>query len=205
MATSPSAPDSLRVRKGQRVEAAHHNGLVRLASQLTIQRGRLKGRQDPDGFTPHVEVSTSVSVDHPFRMSVTEGEDDVQLVTFTPGTVSGVVPALDELALDDVDDAGEPPVLRVEADAWAPHGRVERALILFRYDLDAAFSVLKVTPLAAPKKPDPSPRTWHKLIGFLIRFEGNVRPFQQCFFAQYFDAAGGKTPGAFRAYPRAAG
>ena len=35
------------------------------------------------------------------------------------------------------------------------------------------------------------------------RFEGNVRPVQICFFAQYFDAAGSQSPGAFRAYPRA--
>lgn len=52
-------PAKLRVAKGQRIEAAHHNRLVALAESVTVSRGRLKGRGCPDGFIPKLDVESS--------------------------------------------------------------------------------------------------------------------------------------------------
>lgn len=201
-----TGPRKLRVEPGDVVRAEQHNGLVQLAESLTFARGRMKGTQLTDGFIPRIRLETHSSVSHPWAVAVEEGDEPGELLlTISPGFVGGIVPKIGELALDEQDEDGQPPKLKVSGDAWAKHGAGERALLMLRYDLDASFAVIKATPLAVPTKPTPEPRAWHKLLGFLSRLDADVRYLPMCFFNQYFDAAGGKTPGAFRAYPRAAG
>jgi hypothetical protein len=202
------APTALRVRQGQRIEAAHHNGLVTLAQSLTFQRGTLKGRQLPEGFIPRVVVSQTISIDHPFKVTLTPGDNDQEMsATFTLGYVAGIVPQIDGTPLDEPDDNGAPPVLKVTEAAWKPRGNIERALIMLRYELDhSSFTVNKVVPVAVATPPHQSPWTWHKLIAIAIRDStGQVTVSQQCFTSQEFDTSERKPSGLFRAWPRSAG
>lgn len=199
-------PESLIVRKGQEITADHHNRLVRFADRLTLQRGALKGRQDSDGFTPRITVSTTLSVSHAFKVAVTAGQNpDEQLATFTLGHVAGIIPTIDDRALDDLDENGDPPALIVKADAWKKHGRGERALLMFRYELTHDdFTVAKVVPVAVPEPPAAAPYTWHKLIAILQRTDDEIRATQICFFSQEFDTSERTATGRFHAWPRIA-
>lgn len=196
--------DKLHVLKGEKVKAEHHNKLCDLVEALTLQRGPLKGRQTSDGFSPHVNVSATFSSPHSFKVSIEAGEGDQYLATFTLGHVSGVVPMIDDRALDDLDEAGNPPALIVKADAWKKHGRIERALLMFRYELDRDYSVLKIVPVAVSVPPAQANFQWHKLIAILVRFEGDVRVAQMCFFAQEFDTSERTDAGRFHPWPRIA-
>lgn len=194
-------PLSFRVRKGQRIRASHHNALVDIAEQATLQHGTLKGHQDSDGFTPRVTVQATLSVSTAFRIGLGEDGDDV-LLTFSPSHVAGEIPTIGDEGLDEFDEAGNPPVLRVDKGAWVKRGAGERALVMFRYDLDHAdFSVSKVTPVAVASVPLRKPWTWHKLVAFLVRQNGAVRVFPQMYFPQGFLAADTNSAGGFRPLP----
>jgi hypothetical protein len=199
-------PDSLLVKRGERVLAEHHNGLVKLAESITLQRGPLKGRQDANGFTPHIDVPpASGAVDHAFKIALSDGPRGELLCRFTPGHVGGIIPIIGVRYLDDFDDEDLGPALEIPDDAWKKRGLTERALIMFRYELNPSFAVAKVVPVAVAAPPDNPPFAWHKLIAILIRSEdGAIRVLQQCFFSQYFDTSERKPSGRFRAWPRAA-
>jgi hypothetical protein len=201
-------PSGVRVRTGQTILSSHHNGMVSVAEALTFQRGTLKGWQLPEGFIPRVVVSQTISIDHPFKVTLSAGDNDQEMsATFTLGYVAGIVPQIDGTALDETDDHGNPPVLKVTEAAWKPRGNIERALIMLRYELDpAAFTVNKVVPVAVATVPAQAPWTWHKLIAIAIRDStGQVTVSQQCFTSQEFDTSERKPSGLFRPWPRSAG
>lgn len=199
----------LRVRRGQVITAAHHNGLVSLAERIQLQRGALKGRSEPGGFTPRITAQVVVRVEHPFRVLLTT-EHDLAFVTIDPGYVNGIMPEidgdLDSVPLDKLNARGEVPRLAIPKDAWQPYGTGERALVFLRYQLDASFLVNRVTPVALAKPPSAAlPRQWHKLCATLYYQTGTFRVRQHVFFDQYFTASGGTSAGRFTAWPRAAG
>ena len=207
-----SVPESLRVREGERLSAARDNALVRLAESLTLQRGSLKGRQEPGGFTPHVEVSSTSDPKYNFKAALGEDDDGKPVLTIlTPGHVGGVVPVIvtangKEVKIDDTTDAsGTPPSLPIPDDAFAKKGNVERALVMMRYDLrpeDA--SVMKATFIAVPAPPAVKAWTWHKLCGFVIRQGESARWEPMIFFSQQFDVSHVSKDGRFKPWPRIA-
>lgn len=201
-----SAHSDLRVRRGQVITAAHHNGLVDFAERIQLQRGALKGRSEPGGFTPRITAQVVVRVEHSFRVLLAE-EGEKLFAVIDPGYVNGIMPKIGGVALDDVDkDTELPPRLEVTKEAWKPYGLGERALVLLRYDLTADLLVSQVTPVALPSPPSAAlPRQWHKLCAMLYRQDGTVRVRQRIFFDQYFTATGGTSAGRFNAWPRAAG
>lgn len=203
-----SAPggDQLRVQRGQRIAAAHHNGLVDFAQRIEIARGSVPGRREPGGFTPFIEATATIAPRHDFRLSVEEGDEPGELrASWTPGHVGGIVPQIGELHLDETDDDGNPPALIVRADVWQPYGRGERCLLMFRYELARDFSVQKVMPVALPKAPDREPWIWHRLVAILTRREGQLRVWPMIFFSQQFDVADPRpTSGGFQPLPRIA-
>lgn len=194
--------EQARVRRGQRISASHHNGLVRLAEELTITQARVKGRHDPDGFSPHFDVRATVNVDHPFKVALSTDAGGKLTATFSPGFVAGIVPKIKDVALDDVDTQGNSPALIVGDDAFKKQGNAERGLLMFRYDLDHdSFEVTAVTPVAVPTPPASQPWTWYKLIAILTRVSGDVTVSQQCFFSQDFDVSEVRANGFFHAWP----
>jgi hypothetical protein len=196
--------DQLRVARGQRIEARHHNGLVDFAQRLALGRGSVPGRSEPGGFTPMNEATATLAAQHDFKITVGDGDEADELrVTFTPGHVDGVIPMIGDLFLDDVDASGNPPALIVKAVAWRPYGRGERSLLMFRYELNRDFAVMKVVPVAVPLPPPRLPWQWHKLTAILIRREGSVRVFPMIFFSQGFDVADPRpATGSFQPLPR---
>ncbi len=202
MPTEPTIALKLRVRPGETIRAVHHNELVKLAASLVLQRGQLKGRQMPTGFMPRVQVSQTVQIDYPFRMQFGSDDNDNVTIIFTPGYIEGIMPKINDVALDDVDGDGNPPILTVTQDAWAPYGNVQRALVMLRYDLDKSFNVSAITPVAVPSPPS-NPQQWFKLCGILTQVDGIVKPYQLMFFSQYFSAGAGVSTGHFTAFPRA--
>ncbi len=196
----------LKVKKDQRILAAHHNRLVDFAERIHFQRGALKGRSEPGGFTPRIEAQVVVRVEHSFRVLLAE-EDDKLFAAIDPGFVDGIVPKIGGVALDAVDETTKlPPRLEITKEAWQPYGLGERALVMLRYDLDANFLVAAVVPVVVPMPPSAAlPRQWHKLCAVLYRQDGAVRVRQRIFFDQYFTATGGTSAGRFTAWPRSAG
>ena len=191
--TVPTPPTNLIVKKGQQIEAAHHNGLVRFGEQLVISRGPLKGRQMPDGFTPRVKIVQSTDVDHPFKVTVDplsgSGAATVYGASFSVGHVSGIIPKIDQVGLDAVDSKGNFPIFKIKPDAWSAYGTAQRALIMLNYGLDhSSYTVTSVSPIAVPKPPDFAPYQWNKLIAILILSSGSVTVKQMCFFNQQFYA-----------------
>ena len=191
--TAPTSPTKLLVRKGQPIEAAHHNGLVRLAEQLIIARGPVKGRQMPDGFTPHIKITQVTQVDHPFKVSVEAisgtGASTEYGATFSLGTVEGIIPEIEKVGLDTVDVKGNPPVLKIKPEAWKSSGTAKRSLLMLTYTLDPnSHIVTAVTPIAVPQVPDFQPWTWNKLIAILVRIDTDITVKQMCFFNQRFYA-----------------
>lgn len=208
-----SVPESLRARAGERPSAGRENELVRLAEALTLQRGSLKGRQEPGGFTPHVSVSTTSDPDYNFKAALGEDEEGKPTLTFlTPGHVGGVVPVIvtddgSEVAIDDtIDESGTPPSLPIPEDAFAAHGNVERALVMLRYELrpeDASVARVVVVAVSAP--PAAKAWTWHRLCGFVVRQSEAVRWVPMLFFSQQFAASNvNKATGTFSSWPRIA-
>lgn len=199
-------PDELRVRKGERISAAKHNALVSLAERLTLQRGRIPGRQSPDGFTPMVDVqATAAPSGHAWKITP-EDQGETLALFFTPAHVSGIMPMIGKVPLDEVGADGRAPALIVTKDAWAKRGMGERALIMFRYELrHTDFRPEKIVPVAVATPPDRAPWTWHKLIAILTRFDGAVKVWPQCWFPQAFDATDTTPAGAFTPWPRAEG
>lgn len=191
-----------KVSPGDLVRAEHHNGLVDIATAIQLQRGRLKGRQYPDGFHAHVKAEATLTFSHAFKMTVDELDGDKVAVRFSLGTVDGSVPQIDGKEIDEIDESGDIPALLVADEAWVAHGKAERALIYFRYELNKSFEVAKVVPVAAAKKPDSAPWQWHKLVGFLTRYEGAVRPTQIAFFPMRFEVVDPKPQtGRFQPLP----
>jgi len=210
-----TVPDSLRIdRRHAPLSRQRDNAIAQLAEQLTLQRGSLKGRQEPGGFTPHVGVSTTSDPDHDFKAVLTQDAQGKPELTFlTAGHVGGVVPVLvtadgEELAMDDSADGESDtrPALPIPDSAFAPRGRVEKALILFRYDLrpeDATVS--KVTVIAAAEVPGTRAWTWHRLAGWVRRFQGTDTWVPMIFFSQQFDVSDvNQADGRFKAWPRIA-
>jgi hypothetical protein len=194
-----SNPRKLRVQPGDEVKAEHHNGLVELAESLTWQRGRLRGRRLPDGFIPHIPAVTSATmVTHPWAVEIEEGKEGALSL------IDGVVPEIDGRPLDDFDEKGEPPRLQVAKDAWAKRGNGERSLLMLRYHLTQELVVGGVAPVAVASVPPAADYVWHKLLGFLLRFGGEVRYRPQCFFSQNFVALAGRSAGRFQPLPRVA-
>lgn len=192
-----------RVRKGERIRAADHNDLVALAEQGAIGIGPLKGQQDANGFVPRIAIRTTVSAGHAFRVALEEDGDKL-LVTFTPAHVAGKMPEIEGKALDEIDDTGNFPRLEVPEAAWIKRGAGERALIMFRYELDRVdFTVAKVVPVAVATRPPRAPWTWHKLVAIAVRQGGQVRLFPQMFLPQGFLAADTNSAGGFRPLPYA--
>lgn len=202
---SEAGAENLKVRRGQRVLAEHHNGLVRLAERCTLSRGRLKGRQDTDGFTARLDVRQSTVAQHAWK-AVIEEEDELWLRFTVPSHVSGIVPEIDGTALDDVTEDGESPRLKIPEDAFAKKGRSERALVLLRYELRKEdFSVEKVVPVASATALGVQPWKWHKLLGWIVRQEGEVKWWPQAFFPLAFDVSNqDKATGRFKPWPRIA-
>ncbi len=204
-------PEKLRVRKREIIFAEHHNGLVAFAEQLTVQRGRLRGRQLPDGFIARAEFSVSTSVTHPFKVRINEDGDKGPEVLFVSGHVNGVIPVIKaadgkERALDDLNENEEGPALLIPEEAWQPRGTGERALVMFRYELRAPdATVEKVVAVVVAEPPARKAWTFHKLACILRRKDGTITPAQQIFFDQYFDASNVGKDGTFTAWPRAAG
>ena len=196
---------SLRVTRRQRIEAAHHNGLVTLAESLEIQRGRLKGRQEPDGFTPRIDIRATTSPSHPWKPSLGETERGLVTIGFETGHISGIVATIDGTALDDVTDQEEPPLLTVPASAWKKNGNAERALIMAKVTFRTAdFSVETVELVAVPAVPDFRPFTFHKLIHILTRIDGTVKAHIQTMHSLYLDVSDTDKTGRFKAWPRCA-
>lgn len=207
MGSQPSAAQ-LRVNRGDEILAKHHNGLVSLAEQVQLQRGQLKGRQDPDGFAPAVDVTTKTSVDSAFKMTLGEDSEGRPTISFSSGLVEGIAPKIGDREIDDLDENGDPPVLTVKEDAWAPlaSGVGDRALVYLRYDLNQAFYVQSVEPVVLPKLPPAGNWTWYKLVGYLFRIDGSVSAKQMIFFNQHFNAVNVKaSSGGFQAIPSAGG
>lgn len=149
----------LRVVPGQVIRASDHNDLLALAGTLQVQNTVLKGHQDHAGFLPRLELKTTVSAGHAFRIALGEDGDDL-LLTFTPAHIAGIMPTIDGEGLDEFDEAGNAPTLRVDKKAWKKVGAGERALVMFRYELNSAdFTVAKVEPVAVPAPPARKPFT----------------------------------------------
>lgn len=207
MLLRPASPARATVRNGKAPTAQQHNALVQLTEQTTMQRGPLRGRRMPDGFTPRVSIKATLSVDYNFRVTLSEGKTaDEWVVSFTPGDVAGIIPEIDGVALDDVDEANNPPQLTVKPDDWRKVGNVSRTLIMFHYELEhSSFVVQKVTPIAVPRPPDAKPWEWNKLVAFLTRSnDGTVKVTQRVFFSQAFDVANSKPNGTFTPLPHLA-
>lgn len=198
--------DELIVRRGQAASAQHHNNLVALAEELTIQQGALTGRRDTDGFLPDIQVSATLSARYPFRVSAFEGDGGKLMLTFSPGHVTGIVPTIGDVALGETDKEGNEPALEVPTAAWTKKGMTERALVMFRYELRRPdFAVAKVVPVAVPSAPVAAPWRWHKLIAILTRTDGIVKIHQQCYRSQdFFVTDANAETGRFTAWPSAA-
>jgi len=193
----------VRVRKGQRIRAEHHNALVSLAEQGAVGIGMLKGHQDANGFVPRIAIKTSVGTGHAFRITL-DDVDGKMFATFTPAHIAGLMPEIDGHPLDELDEAGNFPALEIAESAWIRRGAGERALIMFRYELDrATFAVAKVVAVAVPMAPARAPFTWHKLVAIIVRQAGQVRVFPQMFLPQGFLAADTNAAGGFRPLPYA--
>lgn len=193
------------VKKGQTIRADNHNMLVGIADQITIQQGRLQGRRDPDGFSPRIEVNARTSSDYAFRISSGTNDQGDLALSFTPSTVGGVMPKIGDLALDDVDENGNPPTITVDDQMFVARGNVRRALVMLRYDLyHVDFGIQSVTPFVCSAPPDPAPWVWNKLVAILVQYNGDIRIWPQIFFPQYFDVTGTKPNGTFQAIPHTA-
>lgn len=196
--------DEITVQKGQAITARQHNNVAKLAESLTLNTRGIPGRRGPNGFTPTIKVSTSISAKHAFKLALVAGQNGELGLTFTPAHVAGVMPTIGDRGLDELDDAGVGPVLEVKDDAWLAKGKGERALVMFRYDLDHTdFSVTKVTPLAVKAVPASAPWTWHKLVAILTRQNGDVKIWPQMFFPQAFEVTDTTATGRFTPWPRA--
>jgi hypothetical protein len=196
----PAVPDSLFVRPGQEIEARHHNELVRLAEQLTIQRSGLRGRQMPDGFTPRVEVSQTISAEHRFTLAVEDGGDGKLLLSWSQGLIGGVEPVIGEKKISELDDqTGQPPKFEVTPDDFGDDGR---CLVYFQIEVDhISFLAVKVTPAAFAKKPGATAWMAFKLAGILAKDgDGAVTAYPRLFFDQGFAASEKKSSGMFRAW-----
>lgn len=195
---------NLRVARGERVQAQHHNGLVGLAESLTIQRGRLKGRQDSDGFTARIAVTAKAAVEHAWKSAIDEEDNRVFLRILTPSHVNGVVPEINGNPIDIADKNGEYPRYEIPKSAWAKRGLAERAHIYLRYDLrHEDFSIERITLTALPEPPRQTPWTWHKLFGWLTRQDGSIKWHPQMFFPEYFDVSQtDRQRGTFKPWPR---
>lgn len=195
---------NLRVARNQRVEALHHNGLVGLAESLTFQRGRLKGRQDSDGFTARMDAVAKLNVSHAWKSVIDEDGDKTFLRVVVPSHVNGVVPEINGTPIDIADKDGELPRFEITKSAWAKRGIAERAHVYLRYDLRKEdFTVERVTFLASATPLGNKPFQFHKLFGWLTRQDGSVKWHPQLFFPAYFDASStDENRGTFRAWPR---
>lgn len=198
--------NNLKVRRGELVRAEHHNALAHLAEQLTIGRGRVKGRQDSGGFIARLDPRVSVSVSHAWKAVLEEDDDKLWLRFLVPSHVSGIVPEIEGVAIDDVQEDGEPPRLEIPASAFAKKGRSERALVLLRYDLRREdFTLEKVVPIASDKPLGVLPWKWHKLLGYVVRQNDEVKWWPQAFFPLAFDVSNvNPQTGHFKPWPRLA-
>lgn len=196
--------NNLRVARGQRVEALHHNGLVGLAESLTIQRGRFKGRQDSDGFTARIDAVAKVNVEHAWKSAIDDEGDKVFLRIIVPSHVAGVIPEVNGKPIDIADKDGEFPRYEIPKAAWAKRGLAERAHVYLRYDLrHEDFSIEKITLAAFAEPPPQKPWMWHKLFGWLTRQDGSAKWHPQMFFPAYFDVSQtDKARGVFKPWPR---
>lgn len=196
--------NNLRVARGQRVEAIHHNGLVGLAESLTIQRGKLKGRHDSDGFTARIDIAAKVNVEHAWKSIMDDEGDKVFLRIVSPSHVNGVIPEINGKPIDVADKDGELPRYEIPKAAWAKRGLAERSHVYLRYDLrHEDFSIEKITLAAFSEPPPQKPWMWHKLFGWLTRQDGTVKWHPQMFFPAYFDVSQtDKARGTFKPWPR---
>lgn len=199
-----SGASNLKVRPGQIVEAAHHNGLVNLAESLTITRGRVKGRQDSGGFTARISAVAKANVEHAWKSVIDEDGDRLFLGIIVPSHVNGVVPEINGQPIDVAEKDGELPRYEIPKAAWAKRGLAERAHVYLRYDLRREdFSIEKITLAAFAEPPPQKPWVFHKLFGWLTRQDGSVKWHPQMFFPAYFDVSQtDKTRGTFKPWPR---
>lgn len=195
---------NLIVRRGQTVEATHHNELVKLAESLTFQRSRLKGRQDSSGFTARINVAARANVDHAWKSVVDEDGDRVFLRIVVPSHVSGVVPEIDGQPIDVADEDGELPRFEVPKNAWEKRGLAERSHVYLRYDLrHEDFSIERITLAAFGELPAKAPWVFFKLFGWLTRQDGTLKWHPQMFFPAYFDVSqADRKSGTFKPWPR---
>ena len=177
----------LTVRRGEPIRAEHHNNLVKLAQSLSLQRGAVKGRQYPDGWTPRIQVVQEVDIDCPWQGAIQQQDASTSLFTFTTtGTVAALVPVIGSTPIDQLDSNNQAPQLKVDASAFAQYGNAMRGLLLFKLTYDHATGYaqkVEVVALATmPAVAGLASGIAYKLAGFLINAGGNVSYNQQCFF-----------------------